>query len=290
LVAVVKKIIRLKPEFVVFSGGEPFLRKNILFKLIGLVNKNGILAGVNTNGTLIDKDTADKIPKAGISRIAINIESASPEKHNSIRGADSFEKSLRGLKLLSNKLKKDVLAVSTVITKKNYGEIYKIAKLAEKLGVSEYQLIDFIPNKNNESLMLSQNEWKEFYRDYLKIKKDVNIRIIPNHAIMFLEKQNRDQMPFCMAGRFKLLISANGDILPCNFLRERKFYCGNALKDDPGKIWRNSKILRFFREFRPKSKKCASCGHLNKCMGGCRALAYYVSNDISGIDPYCKQT
>ncbi|MGL4369163.1 MAG: radical SAM protein [Spirochaetota bacterium] len=56
-----------------FSGGEPLMRKD-LFTLIEHAAKKGIRPVISTNGTLIDRDTAQRIRGAGVTYAGISLD------------------------------------------------------------------------------------------------------------------------------------------------------------------------------------------------------------------------
>jgi radical SAM protein with 4Fe4S-binding SPASM domain len=289
VIKIAKSVLRLSPRFVVLSGGEPFLREKLLFKLLDLFNEHNILTKINTNGTLLNLNTIKKLQNYKKITLAINLESSSAEEHEKIRGSSkgTFNRTIRNIKLLVNKLGGNKIWIATVVFKQNYKRIKSIFYLVKKLGVKYYQLIDFVPtNLEMQKYLLNESDWREVYEVYKKLEKDPATKIIPNHALLFL-KHLGQTFPFCMAGKFKLLIDAKGNIFPCNFLRESWFLCGNALEKDVGKIWKSSETLKFFRFFKPTNKKCINCSNLAICMGGCRALAYYINGDLSAADPYC---
>jgi MoaA/NifB/PqqE/SkfB family radical SAM enzyme len=56
-----------------FSGGEPLLR-NDLFQLGIYAVQRGLRTVISTNGTLIDRNAADRIKEAGFSYVGISID------------------------------------------------------------------------------------------------------------------------------------------------------------------------------------------------------------------------
>jgi MoaA/NifB/PqqE/SkfB family radical SAM enzyme len=58
---------------ILFSGGEPLLRKDLL-ELAQYARDKGMRAVISTNGTLITKDIAAKLQKAGLSFVGVSLE------------------------------------------------------------------------------------------------------------------------------------------------------------------------------------------------------------------------
>ena len=276
----------VKPLFVTFSGGEPFVRKEIMFRLIKILKESDIEIFVNTNGTLIDESVAKKIGELDIDKININLDGIDKEKHDKLRGLPGcFDRALKAIELLKKHAPHTLVSIRTVITNENYEEIVHIAKFVRELGLKEYMLIDFIPKYDDQHLMMNKEEWLEFYKIYKKIK-EIGLRIIPNHAILFLERKRDVGIPFCMAGRIKLSIGANGDAFACDHLKEKKFVAGNVLTEKILDIWQNSGVINKFRELEPI--ECKECNFVKQCGGGCHAMAHYIHKNVEGMDPYCK--
>jgi radical SAM protein with 4Fe4S-binding SPASM domain len=296
LLALTEEIIeKTKPLFVSFSGGEPLMRMDVLFQMLSRFSRSNIDVFLNTNGTLITEEVAEELSKFKIDKISMNIESTNPDKHDFIRGREgSLNLALRGLKNLLEFFDAGRISIATVIIKENFRDILAIADLVSKNSIENYHLIDFIPTCiEKQGYMLNKSEWKEFYSYYRKLRNDHSVKIQPNHAILFLEKKRRSfktrQLPFCMAGRVKMVITHEGRIVPCNQLKEKEFTAGRVLESKLLDVWKQSDILNFLRSFRPNDPNCRTCASTIGCAGGCRALAYYLSGDLKEPDPYCKE-
>jgi radical SAM protein with 4Fe4S-binding SPASM domain len=288
LINTTKKVItQLNPLTVVFSGGEPLLRKEILFKLSKMLKENGINIHLNTNSLLIDENIAKELSNLGIAKISINIDSLKIQ--DNIRGGvNLLDKAMKSLEILEKYFPKNRISISCVVNALNYREIVEIAKFVKKSGYGEIHLLDMIPcNESQKKLLLSREQWLEFFSLYREIQK-LGIKILPNHALLFLDEfQEKVKVPFCMAARFKMVITADGKIVPCNYFKEEKFVCGDALKDDLLKVWQDSEIMKKFRYFNPEEKICKKCENVSLCTGGCRAFARMLLGDPFRGDPYC---
>ena len=77
---------------VTISGGEPLLHPE-LDAVIGRIRKNGMLAGMITNGYLLVADRIERLNRAGLEHLQISIDNATPD-----------EVSKKSLKVLDQKL------------------------------------------------------------------------------------------------------------------------------------------------------------------------------------------
>jgi radical SAM protein with 4Fe4S-binding SPASM domain len=292
-----------------FSGGEPLVRPDIL-ELTKYAADKGIYVAVATNGTLITKEKANEMKKAGVEFVQISLDGAKAETHDTFRGINgAFDKTVQGIKNCVDE--KFFVEVSTTSTKYNYKEIPHIIELSEKLGAEWFMAFNFIPtgrgkdiismdlspDEREEMLKLLWNELKtrkinvlstapQFARVALQQEEEEKEKIVPTHFYNpKLAGQLVDLAEFiggCGAGRFYMGMRANGDIQPCVFFPLK---IGNILKDDFEKLWIKNKVLQDLRN-KDLLKGCNTCNYRYYC-GGCRARAYSYSNDYLAPDPGC---
>ncbi|MFB0561389.1 MAG: radical SAM protein [Candidatus Lokiarchaeia archaeon] len=127
-----------------FSGGEPLLRKDI-FEAIKRANDCGMLCTIASNGTLMTKEVAEKLAKAGIKRVEIGLDGARAETHDFLRNKPgSFEATVKGIKNCAN-LGFDELATTMTLYSENINELEETMDFAEKLGAIRFYLNRLIP-------------------------------------------------------------------------------------------------------------------------------------------------
>jgi radical SAM protein with 4Fe4S-binding SPASM domain len=291
---------------VAFSGGEPLLRKDI-FELTKYATDKGLYVSIDTNGTLITKEKAEQMKKAGIQYVRISLDSNSKETHDSFRGVPgSFDKTINGIK---NVVGDFYVSTCTTINKFNYKEYQNIIDLSESLGVRFILFDEFIPigrGMKNANMDLSAEEREQFLKDLynkmLKTRTDIIAAfteitrigkqvdgckyITPTYNANFKGLTRRFFSKYiggCSVGRGVILIKPNGDINPCSFLPIK---IGNIRTDNLKEIWRNNKVLKDLRNKKNLKPKCGNCKYVNIC-GGCRARAYAYFGDYLGPDIGC---
>ena len=72
---------------VTISGGEPLLRIPELDAIIARIRRNGIMAGLITNGYLLTADRIEKLNRAGLEYLQISIDNAAALRMTSQRRA-----------------------------------------------------------------------------------------------------------------------------------------------------------------------------------------------------------
>jgi len=127
-----------------FSGGEPLLRKD-LYDAIERASDNGLLCTIASNGTLVTREVAEKLAKAGIKRVEIGLDGATPGTHDFLRNKPgSFEATIQGIEN-SASAGFDELAVTMTLHSNNINELEGTMSLAEKLGATRFYLNRLIP-------------------------------------------------------------------------------------------------------------------------------------------------
>lgn len=265
---------------IVFSGGEPLLRKDFLdianyasslkFKSIGMA----------TNGTLIDRETARLLRAANLD-IQVSIDGDSAEIHDLMRGVKgAFDRAVHGIKLLLEEGNR--VSVCTTATKLNVYRIDGIIRLMRDLGIENYRVQSFMPigrgKMNVETLRLPPRKMKEL-AEFLQSKNiscdtyEFTLKPPPNEIVDFYESGA------CSAATYSCSITPEGNIVPCTHFWGMN---GDNLRDHSFQwIWENSKLLNYFRSILLDDVKghCRDCKWLSLCHGGCKA-ENYANGDI----------
>ena len=87
----------------------------------------------------------------------------------------------------------------------------------------------------------------------------------------------------CSAGKNLLVISENGDLLPC---RRLPLILGNLLHTNIDYEHRNNKKLQELRSL-DTPDSCKDCIHKYKCNGGAKCLTYALTGKLSKKDVNC---
>ncbi|MBI5207026.1 MAG: GeoRSP system radical SAM/SPASM protein [Candidatus Firestonebacteria bacterium] len=292
-----KKIIDIfsknKIPFINYGGGEPLL-VSYLSEITRYAVDKGLHVSMSSNGYLLDENMALKIKNAGFSKVEISIDSHIPDIHDLFRNKQgSFERAKNAIIALHNA--KVTVDISSVICQINHKNFHGIVDLARELDVRKISLHNFKCSGmgfcNRSELDLTSEEWKEFYKQALKMKKDEKdivlslddpiINSLEEYKILKDKVHSVEKGSIC--GKLSLAIKSNGDITPCGFL---PLVIGNMLKDDLIDMWNNSPILNSMRNKKPQDK-CQSCSHYTDCIGGCTSRAYALTGDINSPDPHC---
>lgn len=296
-----------------FSGGEPLMRKDF-FEVAEHAVDSGLYVSVATNGTLLNKQTVQRLRKIGVHYVEVSIDGSDARSHDDFRGVPgSFDSAIAGLR---NCVEQNLCAsVAVTATRQNFKDIPKILELAEKIGAKRFALFNFVPTGRGAemaSLDLSPEEREEtmlfLLNKLLEGSKVTILTTTPQLARVAVSSQEgksgevflpmahmqtskvsqkavalADFIGGCGAGRLYCSISPEGDVHPCVFLPIR---VGNLKSDMFADLWLNSRIFQALRNRENLKGSCGKCQFKYVC-GGCRARAYAYTRDILASDPGC---
>lgn len=97
---IAKKIVDGEVFEVVLTGGEPLLRRDIIYPLAEYLSSNNVDVGLNTNLILLKDDDILKIKDSGISRVFASLPSANETLYNKITHTKSFRRVVKGIEWL----------------------------------------------------------------------------------------------------------------------------------------------------------------------------------------------
>ncbi|MBI5526838.1 MAG: radical SAM protein [Deltaproteobacteria bacterium] len=119
-------------DMVVFSGGEPMIRTDLL-EAAGRCARRGIKIGLVTNGRMLFyRDLLDRLIDAGLSYVYVSLHGADRATHNFLTGSDSFRQTVSGIINASRAGLHPV--VNTVVSRRNIGELNAIVDLLCGIG------------------------------------------------------------------------------------------------------------------------------------------------------------
>jgi radical SAM protein with 4Fe4S-binding SPASM domain len=136
-------IARVARPVMVLSGGEPLFRPD-LFDIAEYGVGSGFRMALATNGTLVTGRVAAKIADTGFSRVAISLDGARADTHDTFRGVPgSHGLALRGLRNLREEGVS--VQINSSIAKHNVAELPALLDLALEIGADALHLFMLVP-------------------------------------------------------------------------------------------------------------------------------------------------
>lgn len=242
IIKLIEKLGEAGIQEIRFTGGEPLVHKDI-YQMIKFATELGIYVSIGTNGTLITKETAQKLKEAGLKRAVISLD-GTKNKHDDIRGTGNYDKTIASIDYLKEQEIK--IKVNSVIMRSNMDDVIELAKKLNKMKI-DLLIRRFIESGRGENLE-NNTLFKSDY-DYVKeqLKEELNSApYVRGHYIRLKDEtaNSRIDIPFkikqsCKAGQRALVFTPNGDIHFCGFLAAQNFPpVGNIRKiNDLSDFW-----------------------------------------------------
>ena len=253
---------------VTISGGEPLLHPD-LDAIIARIRKNGMMAGLITNGYVLVADRIERLNRAGLEYLQISIDNVQPD-----------DVSKKSLKVLDKKL--ELLAehadfqvnINSVLGSevKNPEDALTVAHRAVQLGFTS--TVGILHDGNGQLSPLGQRE-REIFEEIMSLGKRSFTRVNGFQHNIAAGRENNWR---CRAGARYLYVCEDGLVHYCS---QQRGYPGVPLAEYTAEQRQ--------REFRTK-KGCAprctvSCVHQISTVDSWRAPQTIDSTPSPGPDP-----
>jgi MoaA/NifB/PqqE/SkfB family radical SAM enzyme len=130
---------------VFFGGfGEPLGHPRIV-DMVALAKRNGAQVELISNGILLDDNMTDRLVAAGLDRLWVSIDGASPSSYADVRLGDHLPEIIANLERLNVRSNKPELGISFVAMKRNIVDLPAVLDLAGRLGASRFSLSNVEP-------------------------------------------------------------------------------------------------------------------------------------------------
>jgi 12,18-didecarboxysiroheme deacetylase len=308
--ALVDDLARFGVPVLLFSGGEPMVRKD-LPELAAYAVGKGLRAVISTNGTLIDSGTARTLKDIGLSYVGISLDGMEEinDRFRGVKGA--FKSALKGIENCQAAGIK--VGLRFTINKFNVGEIPAIFDLLEEMDIPRvcfYHLVyagrgsklveqDLPHEETRRAVDLIIDRTRELHAQ----GKPKEVLTVDNHSdgpyvYLRLLKENPKRAAEVLellqmnegnnSGRGIGCISWDGEVHADQFWRHYSF--GNIRKRPFSEIWSDTSepLMGRLKEKKKYVKgRCAPCRWLDICGGNFRVRAEAVTGDVWAPDPAC---
>ncbi|MFI5381054.1 MAG: radical SAM protein [Tepidisphaerales bacterium] len=284
-----------KRASVILLGGEPLLNPEKLLAVAAHAAHLGFMAVVSTNGIRITPEFARQARKTGL-QVQVSLDGHTPQLHDAIRGAGSFDKTLGGIRTLVAQCAHTVL--SLVCHEGNISHLAEFYALALSLKVNEAR---FIPMKlmggaagsglrpvgMSELMRVAADLFRQ-HPEYLKLAGRDAFSILANTCRLGARRLS------CGTGLQTVLLDADGGLYPCLNTDRPQFRLGGVR--DPGycfrDLWMGSPVLASVRRcsaMDTPERACSKCSVRYWCLGGCRGETFAVTGDLAAPSPHCAE-
>jgi heme b synthase len=309
----VDQIVAFSNPILILSGGEPLIRPDI-FEIAEYAATKGLRVALATNGTLIDEAMAQRIVDAGIRRVAVSLDGATAETHDTFRALPgSFAQALEGIRHL--RARGMSVQINTTVARHNIDELPQILDLALSLGADALHIFLLVPVgcglEIADEQMISPSQYEEvlnwFYDRDQEGLLELKATCAPHYFRIVRQRmaaEERRAPPSqkrqrgvgaaassdlyamtkgCLAGTGVCFVSHKGEVFPCGYL---PLPAGNIREQPLQQIWQDAPIFKELRDPELLEGKCGRCQFKRIC-GGCRARAYGTSGNYLDEEPFC---
>ena len=289
-----------KPPVLVFTGGDPMKRQDI-FELVHHAVEAGIQAAMTPSATpLVTLDALRKLKEAGLSRLAVSLDSEDAAVHDGFRGVPgSFA---RTMDILHDAREAGLsLQINTTITKRNVNQVDAMADLIGTFGIALWSVFFLVPVGRGlaeqriepwQYEMVFEKLWQHAQSQPFAVKTTE-----AHHYRRFVLQREGDPQRNAMAipdriqrapigvndGKGVMFVSHTGSVYPSGFM---PILCGKFPQESVVDVYQNSETFQAMRDPDRLKGKCGMCEFRGIC-GGSRARAYAITNDPLGAEPDC---
>jgi len=216
-------------ESMVLSGGEPFLRNDIVELCVPLINNSNPIITIPTNGSMpeVIYNKSKEILSLGCKRLTISMSLDGMEKyHDENRGIPGlFKKVFETYKLLSTiHSKRLAIQINTAVSKDNFKALPDLHSYISNRMSKAFWCFEPIRGGFNQktATAISEKDWEELYSLTLKFHRAHKLKNYSTLRRLFkigLESLRRKrQIVPCMGGQEIISIDYFGNISPCEIL------------------------------------------------------------------------
>ena len=286
------QVFRQAAEFGVlqtdFTGGEPLARPDLL-ELVRAAREAGLYVNLITSGLPLDETRLKNLIDAGLDHFQLSFQGATPDIAEEISNTKSHAHKLQLLEWL--KPHRVAVTLNFVIHRRNVDQLPQMLAIAESSSATrvEFANVQYYgwALANRSALLPTRSQLDAS----LQILKSAEERLRGKIRVEYVVPDYYARYPkACMGGwgRKLMLITPNGDALPCHAARVIPgLSFENVRSRTLREIWENSAAFQKFRGADWMQEPCKSCERREQDFGGCRCQALCLAGDAASTDPVC---
>jgi SynChlorMet cassette radical SAM/SPASM protein ScmF len=274
-------------------GGEPLLLPYIR-EFIDFLISGKLKIMIETNGTLIDDDIAERLA-ASDPFVSISLDGSSAETHALLRGnPESFHQAVSGIrKLVARNIRPQVIFC---LHGGNRHDLDSAVHLARELGASSIK-INYISDMGRARDMTGERlSVKEFIDIYHSSgdRSSGDFRVLFDIPPAFLSITTLAEKGSGKTCGIRNIIGvlSNGDLSICGIGNiEKELLLGNIRTHSLESVWKYDTTIRMIRENLPGKLGgvCSRCMFKKTCMGRCIANTYHRTGKLLDGDLFCGE-
>lgn len=281
---------KTKQCIITFFGGEPLLKKELIYEISDYINskkcKTKFLYNITTNATLIDDDFINFVKNNFFISISISIDGAG-ETQNKNRILKNHSGSYEMVKKNIIKLLKvtNIPVAVPVITKNNEKNLFQSVQDLLKIGFKKISFqYDFTANWNDQDIEILKGEFTKIanlYMEKMREEKEFEILEIDEKIHSYID-ESKNVNDNCSVGLRGANIGTDGKIYPCmQFMYDSKYEIGNWDKGIDKKLQ-----LKVHKELKQELDECKECTYRRRCNHTCSCINKAFSGSPEITSPF----
>jgi PqqA peptide cyclase len=271
------------------TGGEPLARTDIV-DLVHNARAAGLYVSLISSGLPLDETKLESLVRAGLDHFQLSFQGAREETANDISGTKSHAHKLRVLQWL--KRYRIGVTLNFVIHRRNIDELEEMLAIVEDSGAGcvEFASVQYYgwAFANRQNLLPTRQQLDHcvglLHRAEEQLRGKIRVLfVVPDYYAKFPKP--------CVGGwgRKLILITPNGDVLPCHAATVLPGLSFENVKNRAlREIWDHSEAFQKFRGQDWMQEPCKSCDRREQDFGGCRCQALLLAGDACATDAVCS--
>ncbi len=295
--------------FLAIAGGEPLVSKDI-WEVLERAKQRGVHTTVATNGTLLTKETCQRLVDCGVKYMEVSLDSVLAEEHDRFRGLEgAWKRTVLGMRnaAATRGLR---CGMAMCVTRLNYHHVESMIELAKDIGCTTFVHFNFIPVGRGREMVemdITPREREDLIQLLNRHLQEGKISVMSTapqfgracilygpleglmataHAGKGKGKQAKVLSRYiggCGAGRCYCCVEPDGKVTPCVYMGSSVI--GDLKQQSLMGIWKHPRF-DVFSHREDRGDHCAVCDFRAYC-GGCRARALTYLDDVQAGDPGC---
>jgi radical SAM protein with 4Fe4S-binding SPASM domain len=295
--------------FLALAGGEPLVSKD-LWPVLERCKERGVHTTVATNGTLLTRETCQRLVDSGVKYVEVSLDSVIAAEHDGFRGLEgAWKRTVEGMR---NAASTQGLrcGLAMCVTRLNYHHVEDMIRLAKDIGCTTFVHFNFIPVGRGREMLamdITPREREDLIQLLNRHLQEGEISIMstapqfgracilygPLDGLMATAHAGKGKgrqakvlsryIGGCGAGRCYCCVEPNGKVTPCVYMGSS--IIGDLKQQSLMEIWKNPRF-DVFSHREDRGDHCAVCDFRAYC-GGCRARAQSYLDDVQAGDPGC---
>ncbi|MBI4545429.1 MAG: radical SAM protein [Gemmatimonadetes bacterium] len=275
----------------ILSGGEPLLRED-LEELAAHAVALGATVVVGTNGTRLTDERIGSLQSAGVSGVALSVDSLDASYHDRFRhGHGALVDTLAAVERLQRQGLDFI--IQTTVTRGNRRELSALAGWAAERGAVAFNVYFLVATgrgagmrglepRENDEVLVELLALEQEYRGRMMVRSKCQPQIMRHAYQAAADSPLLNYETRCPCGVQYCRITPEGKLTPCPYLPA---VAGDLRRQSFAEVWTGSALFRALREGE-LGGKCGRCEYRKVC-GGCRARAFADGGDFLGPDLSC---